>query len=79
MHRRAGIEATLSEMVRHHELRRHRYRGATKRPFENLLKGAACNLKRLARVLAGSFVGPPSLVARLLLPPLPDAPHLMIA
>jgi len=49
--RRAGIEATLSELVRQHGFRRHRYRGATKRALENLLKCAACNLKRLARAL----------------------------
>lgn len=52
MHRRAGIEATLSEMVRQHGLRQHRYRGDAPRTLENLLKGAACNLKRLARALA---------------------------
>jgi len=51
LRRRAGIEATLSELVRQHGFRRHRYRGEGKRPFENLLKGAACNLKRLARAL----------------------------
>jgi transposase len=49
---RAAIEGTLSELVRAHGLRRHRYRGEGKRHFENLLKGAACNLKRLARALA---------------------------
>lgn len=49
---RAGIEATLSELVRRHGLRRHRYRGEAKRHFEHLLKAAACNLKRLARALA---------------------------
>jgi transposase len=49
---RAGIEATLSELVRKHGLRRHRYRGDAKRHFEHLLKAAACNLKRLARALA---------------------------
>ena len=49
---RAGIEATLSELVRRHGLRRHRYRGDAKRHFEHLLKAAACNLKRLARALA---------------------------
>lgn len=49
---RAAIEATLSELVRKHGLRRHRYRGDQKRHFENLLKATACNLKRLARVLA---------------------------
>jgi transposase len=48
---RAGIEATLSELVRAHGLRRHRYRGDAKRHFEHLLKAAACNLKRLARAL----------------------------
>lgn len=49
---RAGIEATLSELVRAHGLRRHRYRGDAKRHFEHLLTAAACNLKRLARALA---------------------------
>jgi transposase len=52
MHARPAIEATLSELVRRHGLRRHRYRGAAKRHLENLLKAAACNLKRLARALA---------------------------
>lgn len=49
---RAGIEATLSELVRAHGLRRHRYRGDVKRHLEHLLKAAACNRKRLARALA---------------------------
>ena len=49
--RRAGIEATLSELVRQHAFRRHRYRGDPKRHAENLLKAAACNLKRLVRTL----------------------------
>lgn len=52
MRTRSGIEATLSELVRAHGLRRHRYRGDAKRALENLLKGAACNLKRLAKALA---------------------------
>ncbi|MFN8635811.1 MAG: IS1182 family transposase [Chloroflexota bacterium] len=60
---RAGIEATLSELVRAHGLRRHRYRGDAKRHFEHLLKAAACNVKRLARALAtlqhGPFLPPP--------------------
>jgi transposase len=55
---RAGIEATLSELVRVHGLRRHRYRGEAKRHFEHLLKAAACNLKRLARALAARATSP---------------------
>jgi transposase len=55
---RAGIEATLSELVRRHGLRRHRYRGHAKRHFEHLLKAAACNLKRLARALAARQQAP---------------------
>jgi transposase len=51
LHWRAGIEATLSELVRGHGLRHHRYRGEAKRQHENLLKGAACNLKRFVRAL----------------------------
>jgi transposase len=48
---RPAIEGTLSELIRAHGFRRHRYRGDVKRVFENLLKAAACNLKRLSRVL----------------------------
>jgi transposase len=55
MRARPAIEATLSELVRKHGLRRHRYRGEAKRHFENLLKGAACNLKRLARALVARW------------------------
>lgn len=72
MRARPAIEATLAELVRAHGLRRHRHRGAAKRPFENLLKAAACNLKRLARALvargtpATAAAGPlPSAVAPL--------------
>jgi len=57
---RAGIEATLSELVRSHGLRHHRYRGDAKRHFEHLLKAAACNLKRLARALAARHQPAPS-------------------
>ena len=55
MRARPAIEATLSELVRTHGLRRHRYRGEAKRHCENLLKGAACNLKRLARALVARW------------------------
>jgi len=58
MRARPAIEATLSELVRAHGLRRHRYRGAAKRPFENLLKAAACNLKRLVRALVACGLRP---------------------
>lgn len=55
---RAGIEATLSELVRAHGLRRHRYRGEAKRHFEHLLKAAAGNLMRLARALTARATSP---------------------
>lgn len=58
MRSRPAIEATLSELVRCHGLRRHRYRGDAKRHCENLFKGAACNLKRLLRALALRSVAP---------------------
>lgn len=60
---RAGIEATLSELVRRHGLRRHRYRGDAKRHFELLLKAAACNLKRLARALVARHQAPTPLLS----------------
>jgi transposase len=55
MRARPAIEATLSELVRRHGLRRHRYRGEAERHLENLLKGAACNLKRLVRALVARW------------------------
>jgi hypothetical protein len=55
MRARPAIAAPLSELVRKHGLRRQRDRGAAKRAFENLLKGAACNLKRLARALVARW------------------------
>jgi transposase len=51
MKARPAIESTLSELMRAHGLRRHRYRGDAQRHLENLLKAAACNLKRLTRAL----------------------------
>jgi transposase len=51
--RRAGIEASLSLLVRAHGLRRARYRGARKTGLQLFGIGAACDLKRCARWLAG--------------------------
>jgi transposase len=49
MHRRAGIEATISELVRAHGLRQARYRGLAKLKLQNYFTAIAVNLKRLAR------------------------------
>jgi transposase len=49
MHRRNGIEATQSELVRGFGLRHARYRGKPKVRLQNYLIGAACNLRRLGR------------------------------
>ncbi|WP_107073877.1 transposase [Streptomyces sp. FxanaA7] len=45
---RAGIEATLSQNVRAHGLRRTRYRGLTRTHVQHVLTAMACNLSRLA-------------------------------
>lgn len=68
MRARPAIEATLSELVRAHGLRRHRYRGDAKRQAENGWKATACNLKRLARVLlrAAGQPQPPAAAAIML-------------
>jgi transposase len=52
MHIRAGIEGTVSEMVRSHGLRRPRYRGTRKNQLQALFGAAAVNLKRLAHCLS---------------------------
>jgi len=52
MKRRAGVEGTISEMVRGHGMRRARYRGLKKVALQNWLTGAACNVKRWLRLLA---------------------------
>lgn len=49
MHKRAGIESTISELVRGHRMRYARYRGTAKLLLQNLFIGIAVNLKRLAR------------------------------
>ncbi|MEU6275770.1 transposase [Streptomyces populi] len=45
---RAGIEATLSQNVRAHGLRRSRYRGLTRTHVQHVLTPMACSLSRLA-------------------------------
>lgn len=49
LHLRAGIEGTISELVRAHGLRRARYRGLLKQRLQNYFTAVAANLKRLAR------------------------------
>ncbi|MEU9547068.1 transposase [Streptomyces mirabilis] len=45
---RAGIEATLSQNVRAHGLRRSRYRGLKKTHVQHVLTALACNIARVA-------------------------------
>jgi len=52
MHRRNGIEGTISELVRAFGLRQARYRGQAKVRLQNYLIGAACNIRRLFRRIA---------------------------
>jgi hypothetical protein len=52
MHIRAGVEGTVSEMVRSHGLRRSRYRGTRKNQLQAFFGAAAVNLKRLAHCLS---------------------------
>ncbi len=49
MHKRNGVEGTISELKRGYGLRRCRYRGLIKTSLQNYLIGAACNIKRWAR------------------------------
>lgn len=51
MHRRNGIEGTISELKRGYGLNRSRYRGEAKNQLQAYLIGAACNLKRWSRRL----------------------------
>ena len=48
LHLRAGIEGTISELVRAHGLRRARYRGLCKQRLQDYFTALAVNLKRLA-------------------------------
>jgi hypothetical protein len=54
MHQRNAIEATISELVRGHGLRRARYKGYAKVDLQNQLIAAACNIKRWFRKLLGT-------------------------
>ncbi|MBM4432306.1 MAG: transposase, partial [Chloroflexi bacterium] len=49
LHARAGIEATISELVRKHGLRSARYRGKAKVRLQAYFTATAANLKRAAR------------------------------
>ena len=50
MHKRNGIEGTISGLVRGQRLRRSRYRGKTKVQLHIKFSGAAANIKRLHQV-----------------------------
>jgi len=52
MHPRNGIEATHSELVRGHGLRRTKYRGRSRVSLSHYFMGAACNVKRYLNLLA---------------------------
>jgi hypothetical protein len=45
---RAGIEATLSQNVRAHGLRRTRYRGLARTHVQHVLTAMACNVTRVS-------------------------------
>lgn len=70
MHVRAGIEGTISELVRAHGARRARYHGWAKNQLQALFIATAANLKRLARTFAAvvpalcSFSSRPLCLAR---------------
>jgi transposase len=51
MKRRAGIEGTISELVRGYGLRQARYRGLAKMQLQSYFIGAACNIRRWIRKL----------------------------
>lgn len=52
LHPRAGIESTISELVRRHQARSARYRGKAKLRLQGYFTAVAANLKRLMRWLA---------------------------
>jgi transposase len=53
MRKRAGIEGTISEIVRGYGARRARYRGLAKMRLQNYFVGAACNVNRWLRRFIG--------------------------
>ena len=57
MRRRAGIEATISELVRAYGIRRARYRGLAKMRLQSYFTAAACNVARWIRRIHRSFSG----------------------
>jgi len=66
MHRRNGVEATISELKRGYGMRQCRYRSLAKTTLQNYLTGAACNIKRWARRMTwelhnGNHSGPAEL------------------
>ena len=52
MYPRNGIEATHSELVRGHGLRRTKYRGKSRVGLSHYLMAAACNVKRYLNRMA---------------------------
>lgn len=63
MHKRNGIEGTLSGLVRGNSMRRSRYRGKTKTRLHLNLCGAAANIGRLHRKRASERANAASLAA----------------
>jgi len=57
MRLRAGIEGTISELVRAYGLRRARYRGLDKMRLQNYFAAAACNVARWIRRIHCCFDG----------------------
>jgi hypothetical protein len=57
MRKRSAIEGTHSELGRAHGLKRSRYRGLAKQRLQNWFIGAACNIKRLHRIICWEKTG----------------------
>lgn len=63
LHLRAGIEGTISELVRAHGLRRARYRGQAKLRLQGYFTAVAANLKRVVAWWTRPQKTPPAAVA----------------